>query len=41
MRGLGLGLGFTSPVETGGWVDVCLYLGCGGVGGVCEEWVGV
>ena len=33
-----LGLGFTNPVGTGGVLDVCLYLGCGGVGGV--EWVG-
>ena len=32
-----LGLGSTSPVETGG---VCLCLGCGGVGGVGVEWVG-
>ena len=34
----GLGLGFTNPVRTGGVLDVCLCLGCGGVGG---EWVGV
>ena len=33
MRGLGLGL--TNPVGTGGVLDVCLCLGCGG------EWVGV
>ena len=37
MRGLDLGLGFTNPVGTGGVLDVCLCLGCGGVGG---EWVG-
>ena len=29
----GLGLGFTNPVGTGGVLDVCLYLGCSGVGG--------
>ena len=29
----GLVLGFTNPVGTGGVLDVCLYLGCGGVGG--------
>ena len=33
----GLGLGFTNPVGTGGVLDMCLYLGCGGVGG---KWVG-
>ena len=33
----GLGLGFTNPVGTGGVLDVCLCLGCSGVGG---EWVG-
>ena len=27
-------IGFTNPVETGGVLDVCLSLGCGGVGGV-------
>ena len=32
----GLGLGFTNPVGTGGMLDMCLCLGCGGVGG---EWV--
>ena len=32
MRGLGLGLGFSNPVGTGGVLDVCLCLGCGGVG---------
>ena len=36
----GLGLGFTNPVGTGGVLDVCLYLGCGGIGGVDEELVG-
>ena len=35
--GLGLGLGFTNPVRTGRVFDLCLCLGCGGVGG---EWVG-
>ena len=30
---IGLGLGFTNPVGTGGVLDVCLCLGCGGVGG--------
>ena len=34
-----LGLGFTNPVGTGGVLDVCLYFGCGGVGGVGGEWV--
>ena len=29
----GLGLGFTNPVRTGGMLDVCLCLGCGGGGG--------
>ena len=33
----GLALGFTNPVGTGGVLDVCLYLGCSGVG---EGWVG-
>ena len=28
-----LGLGFTNLVGTGGVWDVCLYLGCGSVGG--------
>ena len=28
----GLGLGFTNHVGTGGVWDVCLCLGCGGVG---------
>ena len=32
----GLGLGFTNPVRTGGVLDVCLCLDCGGV---CGEWV--
>ena len=31
-----IGLCFTNPVGTGGVLDVCLCLGCGGVGG---EWV--
>ena len=30
----GLGLVFTNPVGTGGVLDVCLCLGCGGVVGV-------
>ena len=34
MIGMGLCLGFTNPVRTGGVLDVCLCLGCGGVGGV-------
>ena len=34
----GLCLGFTNPVGTGGVLDVCLCLGCGGVGGVDGEW---
>ena len=33
----GLGLGFTNPVGIDRVLDVCLCLGCGGVGG---EWVG-
>ena len=28
----GLGLDFTNPVVTGGVLDVCLSLGCGGMG---------
>ena len=35
----GLGLDFTNPAGTGGMLDVCLCFGCGGVGGVCGEWV--
>ena len=38
----GLGLGFTNPVITGGVLDVCMWLGCGdvgGIGGVGGEWV--
>ena len=35
----GLGLGFSSPVGTGGVLDVCLCLGCVGVGGVDGEWI--
>ena len=35
-----LGLGFTNPVETGGVLDVCLCLGCGGVGGELVEGLG-
>ena len=29
----GLGLGFTNPVEREGVVDLCMWLGCGDVGG--------
>ena len=36
----GLALGFTNPVGTGEVLDVCLYLGYCGVGGVDGEWVG-
>ena len=32
-----LGLGFINSVGTRGVLDVCLCIGCGGVGG---EWVG-
>ena len=28
----GLDLGFTNPVGAGGVLDVCLCLGCGGLG---------
>ena len=35
-----LGLRFTNPVATGRVLDMCLYLGCGGLGGVGGEWVG-
>ena len=35
-----LGFVFTNPVGTGGVLDMCLCVGCGGVGGVGEEWVG-
>ena len=38
MRGLDLGI--TNPVGPGGVLDVCLCLGCCGVGCVGEEWVG-
>ena len=31
----GLRLGFTNPVGTGEVLDVCLWFGCDGVGGVC------
>ena len=30
----GLDLGFANPVGTGRVLDVCVCLGCGGVGGV-------
>ena len=33
----GLGLYFTNPVGTEGVLDLCLCLGCGGVGGVCGK----
>ena len=36
----GLCLGFTNPVRTGEMLGVCLYSGCGGVGGVGGELVG-
>ena len=36
----GFGFGFTNSVRTGGVLDVCLCLRCGGVGGVDVEWVG-
>ena len=36
---IGLGLGFTNPVRTGGVLDVCLCLGYGGVGGWCRRGV--
>ena len=35
-----LGLGFTNHVGTGGVFDVCLCLGCGGVGCVDGDWAG-
>ena len=34
------GLGFTNYVETRGVLDVCLYLGCGVVGGAGGESIG-
>ena len=37
IRGLGLGLGLTNPVGTGGVLDVYLCLGCGCVGGKYVE----
>ena len=37
---IGLGLGFTNRVGTGGVLDVCLCLGCSGVGDADGEWVG-
>ena len=33
----GLSLGFTNPVETRGVLEVCLCLGCDGVGGACDR----
>ena len=36
----GFCLGFTNPVGRKGVLDVCLCLGCGGVGGTSGEWVG-
>ena len=36
----GLVLDFINPVGTGEVLDVCLCFGCGGVCGVCGEWVG-
>ena len=36
----GYGLGFTTPIGTGGVCDVCLCLGCIGLGGVMVELVG-
>ena len=36
----GLGLGFTNPLGTARVLDVCLCLGCSGVGGAGEEWIG-
>ena len=37
----GLGLSFTNPMGTRGVLAVCLCLGCGEVGGVGLEWVGL
>ena len=34
-----IGFGIYNPVGTGGVLDGCLCLGCGGVGGVGVEWV--
>ena len=36
----GLGLNYTNPVGTEGVLDMCLCFGCGGVSGICGEWVG-
>ena len=36
----GLGLGFSNPVGTGVTLDVCLWFGSGGEGGVGGKWVG-
>ena len=36
---IGLCLGFTNPMRTGGVLDVCLCMGCSGVGGGDGEWV--
>ena len=35
----GLNLGFTNPVGTRGVWDVCMCLGCGGVGGVWGAYI--
>ena len=37
---IGLGLGFTNHVGTGGVLDVLLFFDFGGVGGLSGEWVG-
>ena len=37
----GLGLDFINPLGTRGVLDMCLCLGCGSVGCVGGDWVGV
>ena len=35
-----IGFGFYQSCGTVRVLDMCLCFGCGGVGGVCGEWVG-
>ena len=35
-----IGFGLYHSCQNKGVLDVCLFLGCGGVGGVGGEWVG-
>ena len=35
-----IGFGLYQSCGTGEVLDVCLYFGCGGVGGIGREWLG-